>query len=330
MVQQACPACGQDVIHTIERIRARDLISMYQQAFGLDVRSCFEGVDTVHLQHCQACDLQFYDPPCSGPAEFYEQLQRFDWYYQDDKPEYLYASQQVRSGQRVLDVGCGKGAFRAFLPEQLDYTGLEFNDKAIARGRAAGLNIVKQSVQMRAEQEPGQYDVVCSFQVLEHVTDVAGFVRACVTLLKPGGTLILAVPAQDSFLALDPHGPLNMPPHHVIRWTDQALRNLALRENLSAVETWHEPVADYHQGWQQEVLARDWFVSMGLLGSGVRGRTLMSRVVNRLLRHEGLRARLAARQARGFAYADRGHSVVLVASASEVALGANDPRRQAA
>ncbi|HEX5374100.1 MAG TPA: hypothetical protein VFW84_15350 [Aquabacterium sp.] len=90
MVQQACPACEQDSIHTIERIRARDLIAMYQQSFGLDVRSCFEGVDTVHLQH-------------------------FEWYYQDDKPEYLYASQQVRPGQRVLDVGCGKGGLSLLL-----------------------------------------------------------------------------------------------------------------------------------------------------------------------------------------------------------------------
>jgi SAM-dependent methyltransferase len=330
MVQQICPACGQHKIDTIDRIHTSDLIDLYREGFGIDATSCFTGVKAVNLLHCTSCDLRFFDPPCSGPAEFYEQLQKFDWYYQDDKPEYPYASQHIKAGQRVLDVGCGKGAFRTYLPDGVDYTGLEFNDAAIAKGHAAGLNIIKQSVQSHAMEEPHSYDVVCSFQVLEHVTDVAGFVSGCTGLLKRGGTLILAVPSEDSFLALARNGALNMPPHHVIRWSDRALRQLVRREGLLDAEIWHEPVADFHQSWHQEVLARDWFVSVGLLPNTLIDRGIMSRVVNRLLRNQALRALLATRRAKAFEHTQRGHSVVLVARASQMMAWPRDRVRQVA
>jgi 2-polyprenyl-3-methyl-5-hydroxy-6-metoxy-1,4-benzoquinol methylase len=325
-----CPACGHSAPHTLEQIHSHHIIDLYQHSLGLDVRAAFDGVPVVRLQQCPVCDLRFYDPQVAGSAEFYEQLQRFDWYYQDDKPEYSCAQQYIRTGDKVLDVGCGKGAFRSFLPPDVDYTGLEFNDKAIQRGRAAGLNIVKQSVQDLAQAAPGSFDVVCSFQVLEHVSDVAGFVDACVALLKPEGRLLLAVPSEDSFLTLDPNGPLNMPPHHVIRWTDQALKQLAARARMQVIQTWHEPVASYHQDWYKDVLARDWFVSAGLLGRGVQSRGVRAKVLDGLMRIRALRDFLAGRRGRQFNHVGRGHTVMLVCQASNAMQGSDERQDQSA
>lgn len=313
MVAASCPACGHHCTHSLQVMQGRELIALYQSALGIDVSQTLANAGALHLLRCDACDLRFYTPAVMGDSAFYEQLQRFDWYYQDDKPEYHCASQYVSAGSRVLEVGCGKGAFRAFLPTQVDYTGLEFNDMAIQKGRSAGLHIEKAFVQDFAASAPGLFDVVCSFQVLEHVADVAGFVDACASLLKTGGTLMLAVPCEDSFLALDQVGVLNMPPHHVNRWTDRALKSLADRLGLDVMTVWHEPLAPYHDDWYRTVLARDWFVRHGIIASGTSvPRKFVERLVGWLLRRAGVRDFFARLGSARFEFAGRGHSVMLV------------------
>jgi SAM-dependent methyltransferase len=88
--------------------------------------------------------------------------------------------------------------------------------------------------------------VVCAFQVLEHVPDPRAFLASCVYCLKPGGRLILSVPAEDSFTGLVPNNCLNLPPHHLTRWSDKAL--LALREefNLHDLQLIPLPLEDIH------------------------------------------------------------------------------------
>ncbi|HVL75541.1 MAG TPA: class I SAM-dependent methyltransferase [Noviherbaspirillum sp.] len=310
---EACPACLGENIKTIHRIATRDLETLYGRE-GLDVSRYFGATREIRLNKCLACDLGFFSPHCAGDDLFYEQLQKFDWYYQDDKPEYDYARKLVGDAQRVLEVGCGKGAFFSWLPESVEYTGLEFNDEAIRKARSAGLNVFKQPIEEHAKLEAGKYDVVCSFQVLEHIPAPRGFIRACVQALKPGGKLIFAVPAEDGFLGVAANAYLNMPPHHVLRWSDRALRHLAFREGLSVIELWHEPVAEFHREWHQETLARHYLVQLGLGQQRLVDRTLTGRVFSRLLRSGGIRDYFAAKAAKRFAPATHGHTVVLVAS----------------
>ncbi|MFC0133706.1 methyltransferase type 12 [Massilia eurypsychrophila] len=314
-----CPACSSGAVIAAESIASADLVAGYRDK-GIDVAACLAATPAIVLFRCAGCDLGFFSPPCAGDAAFYEQLQQFDWYYQDDKPEYAYASGHVEEGARVLEVGCGKGAFHAALPASVSYTGLEFNDAAVARAQAAGLAVSKQPVEAHAAANPGRYDVVCSFQVLEHVPEPASFVHACVQALAPGGRLILAVPAEDSFLAIAPNAPLNMPPHHVLRWSDLALANLARREGLALVDVWHEPVASFHSEWHRQTLAFHYFVLCGLARTRLLDRGLRYRAIGRLLRFKGLRDALAASVLRRLPELDRGHTVAMVARHEQTAL----------
>lgn len=315
MAANACPACSGNDTATLEVIPAKALITLYAKSFGIDVSSYFGGLSEVRLKRCGQCDLRFFDPPCPGDGVFYENLQRFDWYYQDEKPEYVFAQHHVPPEADVLEVGCGKGAFYSFLPDTVRYTGLEFNDAAVAKGQAAGLHILKESVEQHAQASDRRYDVVCAFQVLEHVPDAAAFVRSCISLLNPRGTLMLAVPAEDSFLALSPDSALNMPPHHVLRWSDLALSNLAQREGLAITQVWHETVAAYHERLYETALAHEWCVSHHLLARRMVEGGIRSKAVRRLLRLNGIRRLLAARTAARFSHAGRGQTVLLVAQA---------------
>jgi SAM-dependent methyltransferase len=311
MSHSACPACDAQALEVVETVGFDRLIDSYRKR-GIDIVPYFGTDGAIVLYRCASCDLGFFSPASAGDEGFYEQLQVHDWYYQEDKPEYLYAKDLVPEHASVLEVGCGKGAFHAYLPGSVDYTGLEFNDEAIRKARAQGLNVIKQPVE--AHVDGGQrYDVVCSFQVLEHVERPGSFFHACVEALKPGGKVIIAVPAEDSFLAVAANSPLNMPPHHLTRWTDRALRNLARRESLTEVALWHEPVADYHQDWHTTTLALYTLADMGLFKRRLIDDSLAYRLAGRLSHSRMMRDYLARQAVRKRPELQAGHTVVMVA-----------------
>jgi SAM-dependent methyltransferase len=172
-------------------------------------------------------------------------LQKHDWYYFDEKAEFEFARRFLQGTDKVLEIGSGKGAFAKGLSKSL-YTGLEFSKNAIEIGKAEGINIKNQLVQDHAVEAPEVYDVVCFFQVLEHVSNVREFLDSAVACLRKGGLLILSVPSADTFIRHKVNAVLNMPPHHVTWWTDTCLENLEKILGLEVIDSQHELLADPH------------------------------------------------------------------------------------
>lgn len=311
----SCPACGSSRYKVIDKILRRAICDGYLQALSMDISSQFdEGIDSIKLLHCLQCDLRWFSPAVAGDDRFYELLQRHDWYYQDEKPEYRNVGDRLPDRGTLLEVGCGKGAFANFVPPSMTYRGLEFNNLAVSAATTSGLEVERKSIQQEASERPGHYDVVCHFQVLEHVPDIAGFMRACVDTLRPGGRLFATVPAHDSFLALVSAGWLNMPPHHVSLWSDQSLLNLAAGLGLYEAEVVHEPVADYHRNWYESVM-REHYIRRIIGGQWSLASTTPATIWARRSRYlSGLANWLLKKGEDGFEFAGRGHSVLLIAS----------------
>jgi 2-polyprenyl-3-methyl-5-hydroxy-6-metoxy-1,4-benzoquinol methylase len=182
----------------------------------------------------------------TGDDLFYSKFQKLNWYYLDDKEEYQYAKKYIKETDHVLDVGSGKGAFAKLLPNN-KYVGLDFSLNAKKMAKEGGLLIHNESIQEHAKKHPGEYDIVCSFQVLEHVSDPYFFIEAQIKTLKINGLLIFSVPSEDSFLTCVVNGILNLPPHHVTRWTDTTLKKIAELFNLDLIEIHHEALQDIHK-----------------------------------------------------------------------------------
>ncbi len=102
-------------------------------------------------------------------------------------------------GLRVLDVGCGAGLLsEAMAGEGARVTGIDLSPELIdvaqlhllESGRQAEYRVV--SAEDLAAERPGSFDAVTCMEMLEHVPDPASVLRACFTLLAPGGMLLLS------------------------------------------------------------------------------------------------------------------------------------------
>lgn len=240
----ACPLCGGGRHDLIETISYADIRHVYERLYRLELPP--REVDLLQYLRCTSCDLRFFVPQLGGDPAFYEQLQALPWYYLEDKTDFRIAQRLIPPDSEVLELGCGAGAFAGFLPSGCAYRGLEYNDEAIRKARLRGLSVDRISVEELARAGGSMFDVICSFQVLEHVLSPRSFLTAAASLLRPGGTLVIAVPAEDSFLSYTVNNVLNLPPHHLTRWTDTALRNVARVIGLTLIHLEHDEVSGDH------------------------------------------------------------------------------------
>ena len=241
-----CPLCHSVDTGLLSTISTADLTTIYRRDLGVDVGPLLTRNATVSLRVCAQCTLQFFTPPLPGGDDFYDQLQRSDWYYMTDKPEYQYAGALVSGGDCVLEVGSGKGAFRRYLPNDVEYTGLELSLDAVATAGAAGVKVLPEMIESHAVSNEGKYDSCFGFQVLEHIPDVRGFLNSCVRVVRPGGLLCFSVPNDEGFVGASVNEVLNMPPHHMTRWRRTTFERVAELLNLVIVAIEEEPLSPVH------------------------------------------------------------------------------------
>jgi SAM-dependent methyltransferase len=241
----SCPLCQSGEISLVDRVDVDDLDQLYRARFGLAVADHFEGIDQLSFFNCLRCHLGFFSPLIAGSPSFYQQLNHHPWYYLEEKSEYRTVASIVSRGAKVLDIGCGEGKFARSIPG-CRYVGLEKNLAAPLSEDDDAPSILPESIAEHCESHPEQYDFVCSFQVLEHVVDVSEFIADSLQCLRPGGRLVISVPAADSFIAQTVNGILNMPPHHLTWWPDHTLRYVADRYGLVLEKIIHEPLERFH------------------------------------------------------------------------------------
>ncbi len=110
---------------------------------------------------------------------------------------------QVKAGDRVLDAGCGDGAFaRALAEHGAQVSGVDVSHEAIRRARRATTPAGSQTrpeLQVVPEGMPlpfgeDAFDVVWAGEVLEHVVDPVAWLSDVRRVLRWGGRLILTTP----------------------------------------------------------------------------------------------------------------------------------------
>lgn len=109
------------------------------------------------------------------------------------------------SGKKVLDLGCGSGYGTHRISKTAEEAhGVDVAGDAIAYAKSHYTNENLHFLQVQADSPlpyPAvSFDVVLSFQVIEHVFDDDAYLREARRILKPGGTLIVITPDRKNRL----------------------------------------------------------------------------------------------------------------------------------
>jgi 2-polyprenyl-3-methyl-5-hydroxy-6-metoxy-1,4-benzoquinol methylase len=138
---------------------------------------------------------------------------------------------------RVLDVGCGTGAFAMEMQRRgWNVSVTELDDAVLERMRARGMQAKRPENAMR-EGFDRPFDAITCWHVLEHVPDPMAMMKWARTMLAPEGVLLVNVPNLASWQArhfrqLWMH--LDVP-RHLTHFTPQTLRELLKRAGLRVV-----------------------------------------------------------------------------------------------
>jgi SAM-dependent methyltransferase len=136
---------------------------------------------------------------------------------------------------RILEVGCGAGGNIQLLTPLGEVSALEPDDESRA--------YVAERYKMKVEggllpgglpYPPESFDLVCAFDVIEHVDDDAGSVAALARLVKPGGAMLTTVPAYQWMWSR--HDEAH---HHKRRYALPAYRALFERAGLKVERASH-------------------------------------------------------------------------------------------
>ncbi len=127
------------------------------------------------------------------------------------------------SGKQVVDIGCGGGILSESMAQRgAKVLGIDMGEAPLAVARlhrhesAVSVDYRQVTAEQLAAEQPATYDVVTCMEMLEHVPDPASVIRACATLVKPGGHVFFSTlnrnPKSFLFAIIGAEYVLNMLP----------------------------------------------------------------------------------------------------------------------
>jgi SAM-dependent methyltransferase len=155
-------------------------------------------------------------------GQAYESLYRSHWWWRSREFILLDVIRSL-AGQTpidILDVGCGNGLFFAELGKFGRVRGIEVDDSLIPSDSPYRAAIFSKPLGDPLYQGM-QFDLVTALDVIEHLEDDRAAVRAMLAMLRPGGKLLITVPAF--MLLWDKHDEIN---RHYRRYRKIDLRSL--------------------------------------------------------------------------------------------------------
>ena len=259
-VEAACPVCFHTGAHVLYYMESR-------QAAGHVFSETREGAQFLQLQshietlwhgtrcaflRCDDCQFCFASPNISGDSLLYKLVYQGDGAYQAWKWEFqnTYLKLQdlgtpgVVKDLKLLEIGAGNGAFvrkiaGGLLPRQ-NIVCLEYSNSGLESIRKQGIQCLSLDVrELDLMEFERHFDVVCMFQVLEHMDRLDALFERLTRLTGEKASLFIAVPNSAQREYFDLHGVIeDTPPMHIGRWNRRAFEIIGARHGWKV--TGHE------------------------------------------------------------------------------------------
>jgi 2-polyprenyl-3-methyl-5-hydroxy-6-metoxy-1,4-benzoquinol methylase len=163
-------------------------------------------------------ERHFLNEDINNEAEYYNHLMHI--------ATYKFALKYVKD-KRVLDYGCGSGYGSLMLSDTAEYvTAADISEEAVnfAKNIYKANNLAFKTV---SELSDERYDVITSFQVIEHVHNDIEYILKLKRLLKPDGCVLISTPDKSKRLFNYIQKPWNI--YHLREYSGIDLNNLLLK-----------------------------------------------------------------------------------------------------
>ena len=163
------------------------------------------GYKATHLSKCGACSFVFAQaiPSMEELEKHYEGYSRNDYLSPVTIKRYnelLDQMEPFRKTNKLLDVGCGIGYFLEVAKERgWEVYGTEFTDEAVTICTDKGIHIQKGILDPN-NYDSASFDVITSFEVIEHINNPIEELENFNSLLRKGGLVYITTPNFNSLL----------------------------------------------------------------------------------------------------------------------------------
>ena len=192
-----------------------------------------KGYEQHFLIKCKLCKFVFCEPIPST-----EELEdHYKGYGRDDylSPitikryhEILDSFEPYRKTNKLIDVGCGIGYFLEFAKKRgWEVFGTEFTDEAIQKCSEKGIKMEK-GILNPENYMPEEFDIITSFEVIEHINNPVHELNSFHKLLRKGGLVYVTTPNFNSLLRYQLKSDYNAIcyPEHLSYYTPNTLKKV--------------------------------------------------------------------------------------------------------
>lgn len=202
---KVCPMCGSQRLDPRYDVRliTNDLFHIYAKQLDLSVATVVACRECAFLFKSTRPSAAFLDQLYTESSESY--LKSIAEDNVEHREDFHVARQMLNEafpgGGSILDVGCASGFFLQSLEQNWNRHGVELFRLAVERSRSRPGIVVHESDLASAAFPKESFDVVCSFDVIEHLANPMPIFHEVRRILKPGGWLLLGTGNSGSFAA---------------------------------------------------------------------------------------------------------------------------------
>lgn len=244
-----CPICSAEEAEALHTFGSDEVAQHYAlkesdperyERFRREIERLWGGA-TCRVLRCRACGFIHADPFVPGDGPFYSlfyddpRFPAWKWEYEETMRVLREEAGGGRLHQpRVLEIGAGTGMFVGRVAREITPAGniltLEYSDAGAAAIRAQGIASLQTDLHSLGAEYDGTFDVLCLYQVLEHMNELDRVFADLHRIAAPGALLFIAVPSDAMMTFYEEKGAwLDTAPVHLSRWNRESFRMIGER-----------------------------------------------------------------------------------------------------
>lgn len=264
-----CPVCGNDQIKTLALFSSADvaqhLVLEEKETKYNDIIKQVELLwedNHCEICACSNCNFEFASPFVAGDKLFYSTVYSAEIEYPDWKWEYQrsynFIENLIQNGNfepTLLEIGAGNGAFLKRVADKLlnkkNVYATEYSEKGLEKMLQDGIQCYQKSIfEIQQEKLVPRCDIICMFQVLEHLSDIQNIFSTLNAITKENAFLVIAVPnpLQRKYFDLN-NIFLDIPPIHIGRYFKETFTMLGEQFRWKIVDLATQP-----QSYKEKVM----------------------------------------------------------------------------